>query len=82
MLKSHYTCLLWDSGDTQYIIDMDNIKGVRFQPAKDGTRATVQLDMGEGVTYCMDGETAETFADWYWRTHGEGGYRVPDLDIP
>jgi hypothetical protein len=82
MLKTRYTCLRWEWGGAQYIIDMDNIKGVRFQPAREGNRANVQLHMGEGVTYCMEGETAETFADWYWRTHGDGGYKVPDLDIP
>jgi len=38
--------------------------------------------MGEGVTYTMTGEYAEAFADWYWRTKGEGGYKVPDLDLP
>jgi len=82
MLKTDCTCLRWEHDGAQYIIDMDYIRGVMFLPATPGFPAQTRLDMGEGVTYTMTGKTAETFADWYWRTKGEGGYKVPDLDLP
>ena len=82
MLQNHYNWLRWEQDGRRYVIDTDEIAGMEFALPTSDLPATTYILLASGVGFTMRRELAEAFADWYWRTKTEGGYRVPDLDLP
>jgi hypothetical protein len=83
MLKTSAYWVRYENRKRRFFLSTEGIVALEYVPAPDGDeRGAIAITVNSGATFVMEAPYADAFADWWWATKLEYGYKVADLDLP